>query len=87
MSVRWINATISQDISANIMLLACLFSGVEMVDTTAALTGSSRNLLAAASQDVDQNENPIGGAFEVEGSNPKLNAVKRLGSLGGTGNI
>ena len=62
-----------------------------MVDTAAALTGSSRNLLATAklSQDVDQNENPIAGAFEVEdSSNPgQLSSVKRTISLGGTGTI
>ena len=59
-----------------------------MVDTAAALTGSSRNLLATSSQDADQNENPIGGAFEVEGSsNPEQRSSAKSISMDGTGTI
>ena len=47
----------------------CVVAGVEMVDTTAALSGSSRNLAALSSPSSE--ENPLGDAFEVEGEGGK----------------
>lgn len=56
-----------------------------MVDTAAALTGSSRNLADSLSQD-EQSQNPLGAAYDVETSNG-ICTLAHTPSMDGTGTI